>query len=574
MHNLIAAIAATPQPDTALETGVTSSDEGSFRDVLRAKVVDQSRTPEMRCETNKDVANTGVQSGVTSGEKLSNQYSATARSRYSGKQDKNDPINATSLSVKAPSPPLFTPDQAAFPVPSRNVAVPGRVAVPGTAGNGSDPESAAISMTPRLTSASPEPTLDSTISSAALPGATLTPTQVMDPSQSQSQAVTGEVDPAPAESQAIAFSDAGSMATAAPFLSTGVAPSGNVQSVPNALPHPMAGRQHTDGDNRSSRSDSALTAVAANLTDGFPLQNQLAGSEGADSENTSLGIPGPPGITSAPQEESVANVVLETRAIPDTSGTSARNPNRNAVLVESGQSDRKEGAVATRSTQPSTTTQPQSPASPLNAGDLTPRTEAVQVAAALVGHGPNPDRTAVVAASAPETTHSSPSEQRPADARIHAPLPSPSVWDTADMASTAQQSMLQSTRVLERIGLSEIRVGLNTANFGDLELHTSLNQDRVAATVATNHSELRAALTAEMPSLEHAMAQHQLTLDSFHLDGRSGAQDKNHGASGEQQNGQTWNQAAFTPSDGSPALEPTQSQAWIQPHSSGLNVHA
>ena len=136
--------------------------------------------------------------------------------------------------------------------------------------------------------------------------------------------------------------------------------------------------------------------------------------------------------------------------------------------------------------------------------------------------------------------------------------------------------MLQSARVLERMGQSEIRVGLNTANFGNLELHTTVNQDRVAATLATSHSELRAALAAEMPSLERAMAQQQLTLDSFHLDTHAGAQDRNHGAPGDQQNrSRTWTGAAESgaASDGSRMPE-MASQLWIGPDSSGLNVHA
>jgi flagellar hook-length control protein FliK len=128
------------------------------------------------------------------------------------------------------------------------------------------------------------------------------------------------------------------------------------------------------------------------------------------------------------------------------------------------------------------------------------------------------------------------------------------------------------------MGQAEIRVGLNTANFGNLELHTSVNQDRVTATLATSHSELRAALAAEMPTLEHAMTQHHLTLDSFHLDTRSEAQDNNHGASGHQQDRpQTWTEPAAGPagaSDSLPTPETAPPQLWIRPYSSGLNVHA
>ncbi len=74
--------------------------------------------------------------------------------------------------------------------------------------------------------------------------------------------------------------------------------------------------------------------------------------------------------------------------------------------------------------------------------------------------------------------------------------------------------------MLERMGQTEMRVGVNTAGFGSVELHASVNQDRVGAVVATNHLELRAAMMAEMPSLERAMEQHHLRLDSMALNAR------------------------------------------------------
>jgi flagellar hook-length control protein FliK len=141
----------------------------------------------------------------------------------------------------------------------------------------------------------------------------------------------------------------------------------------------------------------------------------------------------------------------------------------------------------------------------------------------------------------------------------------------------AVPTVIQSAQVLERMGKAEIRLGLNSSNFGSIELHTSVNQERVGATISTSHAELRTAMIAEMPSLEHAIAQHQMRLDSFQFDSRSGSQGGDTGASGGNQSGsrggtQSANRISELKED-SAAQEVPLPQAWTASHS-GLNVHA
>jgi len=138
--------------------------------------------------------------------------------------------------------------------------------------------------------------------------------------------------------------------------------------------------------------------------------------------------------------------------------------------------------------------------------------------------------------------------------------------------------VIQSARVLERMGQAEMRLGLNSNSFGSIELHTSVIQDRVGASIATSHTELRAAMMAEMPSLERAIAQHQLRLDSVNVDSGPGAQTGNSGAFGGNSSGsRSWTQSAAKISEcseGTTAQEVSLPQTWMAPHSSGLNVHA
>lgn len=142
----------------------------------------------------------------------------------------------------------------------------------------------------------------------------------------------------------------------------------------------------------------------------------------------------------------------------------------------------------------------------------------------------------------------------------------------------AVPTVIQSAQVLERMGKSEIRLGLNSSSFGSIELHASVNQDRVGAAIATSHAELRTAMMAEMPSLEHAIAQHQMRLDSLQLDSRSGSQTGDSSPSGGNQSGPRGGTLATTrsseSSEDTAAEETSLPAAWTAPYSSGLNVHA
>jgi flagellar hook-length control protein FliK len=138
---------------------------------------------------------------------------------------------------------------------------------------------------------------------------------------------------------------------------------------------------------------------------------------------------------------------------------------------------------------------------------------------------------------------------------------------------------VQSARVLERMGQTEMRVGVNTADFGNLELRASVSQDRVGASIATAHADLRAAMMAEMTSLEHSMEQHQLRLDHLDLGAHGGSQQRGGSAQQQQARSQSGGdaglgttsslsgEAAASADRGAPSLGNA-------PHSSGLNVHA
>jgi flagellar hook-length control protein FliK len=94
---------------------------------------------------------------------------------------------------------------------------------------------------------------------------------------------------------------------------------------------------------------------------------------------------------------------------------------------------------------------------------------------------------------------------------------------------------LQTTQLLQRMDRAEIRIGLQSTDFGAIRLHTAVANDQVGAAVSTSHPALRDALLSEAPSLEKAMARHSLRLDSVSVDAGSANSDFNSFGSNERQ---------------------------------------
>jgi len=85
------------------------------------------------------------------------------------------------------------------------------------------------------------------------------------------------------------------------------------------------------------------------------------------------------------------------------------------------------------------------------------------------------------------------------------------------------------------MGKAEIRIGLQSADFGAIRLHTTVSNDTVGAVVSTSHAALRDALLVEAPSLEKAIARHSLRLDSVNLGGGGANTNSNSFGSNERQ---------------------------------------
>ena len=142
----------------------------------------------------------------------------------------------------------------------------------------------------------------------------------------------------------------------------------------------------------------------------------------------------------------------------------------------------------------------------------------------LTGSSATPQTAASLlqVSSAPEAPRGTAAEPEHRSSRGDPPL---SV-DVAQDANSTPKEMpvppIVTGHVLQKMGQTEMRVGLRTEAFGTIELRTTVAQDRVGATITGGHDRLHAAMVAEMPSLQDSLLRHQLRLDALHFSAATG----------------------------------------------------
>ena len=62
---------------------------------------------------------------------------------------------------------------------------------------------------------------------------------------------------------------------------------------------------------------------------------------------------------------------------------------------------------------------------------------------------------------------------------------------------------------------AEMQVGLHTADYGHVEIKTTLQNSAVGATIAVEHTALREQIVSALPELRHSFTERQITLDSL-----------------------------------------------------------
>jgi len=72
----------------------------------------------------------------------------------------------------------------------------------------------------------------------------------------------------------------------------------------------------------------------------------------------------------------------------------------------------------------------------------------------------------------------------------------------ADQADNTSTSGINTASVIQRMSESEMRVGMHSAEFGDISIRTSVSQQQMTAQISVDHGELGRALSAHIPAME------------------------------------------------------------------------
>ncbi len=136
---------------------------------------------------------------------------------------------------------------------------------------------------------------------------------------------------------------------------------------------------------------------------------------------------------------------------------------------------------------------------------------------ALPPQAPRPEAVSRSEASnpSPKTDTSSPPPAHNAAANT-SPLP----------AERPAEPLFSSAQLIEKVSQSELRLGMRTGEFGNVEIRTSYDHQQVKAEISSERGELGRALSAELPGFEQRLREQDVPLSTVVV------HDANAGASG------------------------------------------
>jgi hypothetical protein len=131
-------------------------------------------------------------------------------------------------------------------------------------------------------------------------------------------------------------------------------------------------------------------------------------------------------------------------------------------------------------------------------------------------------------------------------------------------------------RVVERVGQSEMHIGLRTLAFGSVEVHTVVRDSQVGLAVGSERGDLRTFLAAEVPGLQTTFYQHDLHFDNIRFLDHGPGFDMGFSAGADSQSRsfqQGGRPAPGWPGFGSSPVDGGEVEFASDPRT-GLNVHA
>ena len=85
------------------------------------------------------------------------------------------------------------------------------------------------------------------------------------------------------------------------------------------------------------------------------------------------------------------------------------------------------------------------------------------------------------------------------------------------VAEAQQFEGWQNARMLDRAGQAEMKLGVETAAFGSVRIHTVVRDSQVGLTISGERGNLSPLIAAEMPGVEARLREQDLRIDSVHV---------------------------------------------------------
>jgi flagellar hook-length control protein FliK len=76
----------------------------------------------------------------------------------------------------------------------------------------------------------------------------------------------------------------------------------------------------------------------------------------------------------------------------------------------------------------------------------------------------------------------------------------------AEVKASVPMGSVESSRLVQNLSESEWRVGIQSGEFGKIDIHTSINQSQLSARIYVEHDELGKALAAGLPQLHEKLS--------------------------------------------------------------------
>ena len=454
--------------------------------------------------------------------------------------------DAVSQTIVLPAPTLSgNPAQPAImeatpPDPISNGAlletqnVPSLTAVPQNV----DPSAAAAPVTSPSTASLAAITTASQITDASGGTAALPSKIALVSFQPQSPAVNAEIPSAPTRIVQSDQSDLGTPAVLSPVVPAPQVPPANPK--PSAEPQPFPGTPAVDAKPNPSLPPTLLSALHALVENAMarssnPLQATPTPSNIPPEATPPAGLPAGFSVVSTPlSAQSPSLPPVQSFNFGSNSGPSATaaNPlssNSGAQPTGGTANNSQSDASGSDTTDPTAhkglattagaiagfpAAAPQAPSASLadpalQAGMQGPTQGAVQgaIQGAIQGTAGQP----ITNSSAHKSENGGPV---PTDSPSNLPAP-------RDLPATPNAGPVQMAQMVNRAAQSEMRIGLNTAAFGNVEVHTVVHANEVGIQIGSERGDLRSLLANDLPGIANTLQQQNLRLNqvNFHQPG-------------------------------------------------------